>query len=63
VQGFASMELLEAKFKGKHSEPIAGKEGSGEGIPVNRYNHVVGPAKVLLHKLFEEPKPFFVKYL
>jgi hypothetical protein len=43
-QGFVDREFPETKFEGKHLEPIAGMEGSGEGCPV-----VVGPAKGLLH--------------
>jgi hypothetical protein len=57
AQGFAGRELLEAKFEGKQLEPIAGTEGSGEGFTVNQCDHVVGPAKMLLHILLRRPSP------
>lgn len=41
MQAFASRELLEAEFEGKYSEPVVGTEGSGEGVSINQYNHVV----------------------
>jgi hypothetical protein len=62
VQGFSVRELPEAKFEGKYSDPIVGMEGSGEGFPIHRYDHVVGPAKAPPHILFEETKPVLATY-
>jgi hypothetical protein len=53
---FLDVWLHAGHFGSKQGDRLyrVGTEGSGEGFPINRYDHVVGPAKALLHILFEE---------
>jgi hypothetical protein len=56
VKCFACRELPETELDIEGSVPVAGAEGTGKGIPGNRFSDVIFPVEAVIHILFDQPE-------